>query len=90
MDVDPKAVKAFVEELKGTYPSVIDPRRQVASPYRVWALPTTYFINRRGEIIGWFLGERDWDGEAARELIANLVSTGRPSVEGGISSNPKE
>lgn len=90
LDVDAKGAKAFMDELKVTYPSVIDPRRQVASRYRVWALPATHFIDRQGEIIGWFYGERQWDGGAARALIQDLVAGSRPGAEGVTSPSPRE
>ncbi|MFQ5946227.1 MAG: hypothetical protein ACE5NC_08255, partial [Anaerolineae bacterium] len=63
----------------------------VSSQYRVWALPTTHFIDRQGKITGWFYGERDWDSVAAHELIADLVAAGQPDGRGRrASSSGKE
>ena len=41
--------------------------------YGVWGTPTTYFINRRGQLVGHIVGPRAWESPAARQLILALL-----------------
>ncbi|MBI2371121.1 MAG: TlpA family protein disulfide reductase, partial [Deltaproteobacteria bacterium] len=55
-----KRVRAFMQELKLTFPTVIDPLGEVYEAYRIFALPTTYLIGRQGRFEGKIVGYRDW------------------------------
>ncbi len=70
---NPDAVRDFVQKLNLTYPIVLDPEHKVKQDYRVRALPATYLIDRAGRVIAWGMGAREWDGEAAGNLIAHLL-----------------
>lgn len=69
----PEAVKAFVEDLQLTFPLALDPERQLMKMYRVMGLPTTYLISRQGKLLGLIVGERDWGGEKAYQLVNSLL-----------------
>jgi peroxiredoxin len=71
----PKKVRAFKERLKLNFPILLDPDGRVGSMYGVWSLPTTYLIDRRGDIIGRALGGRNWASKEAFELIEHLLIT---------------
>jgi hypothetical protein len=42
--------------------------------YGVWGPPTSYFIDRRGRLVGRITGARDWNNPAARQIIQSLLS----------------
>jgi len=69
-------VKPFLQELKLTFPALLDPTGQVASMYGLRGLPTTYLIGRDGIIIGGAVGARQWFSEEARNLIKQLLLSG--------------
>ena len=65
--------QTFVNELKLTYPIVLDPEGQVGLLYGAWGLPTTYLIGRKGEGLARAWGPAEWYGPAARKLIKELL-----------------
>ena len=62
-----------MQELKLTFPTLLDPTGQVASVYGLRGLPTTYLIGRDGSLIGGAVGARQWFSEEARGLIKQLL-----------------
>ncbi len=53
-------VEAFVKEVRVTFRIALDPSWSTAQVYRVVGLPTTYLIDRRGNVAVREVGERDW------------------------------
>ena len=66
----------FKDEFKVSCPILIDERGQVANAFHAWSHPATYFINRRGKIVGRALGARDWTSLDMRNLIQYLLRNG--------------
>ena len=69
-------VRAFVRELKLTFPVVLDPKGTAAMAYLVRGLPATYLINRNQIIVGRAIGAREWDSKDGRAYIRALVAKG--------------
>ncbi len=67
------AVRKFTESLKLNFQVLLDPENRVKQAYRVRALPTTYLIDRAGRVVAYGMGAREWDSEAAFDLIAHLL-----------------
>ena len=70
------AVKAFVQELKLTFPVVLDPDGKASMAYLVRGLPATYLIDRNQILVGRAIGAREWDGKDARAYIQALLKKG--------------
>ncbi len=68
-----EAVRKFVNNLKLSFPIVLDPDQVTKQAYRVRALPTTFLIDRLGRVVALGMGAREWDGEAAFGLIEHLL-----------------
>ena len=68
------AVRAFRQEFGITHPLLLDARDEITPRYNARGHPTTILIGRNGRIIGRIPGERDWGGEAARDLARSLLS----------------
>lgn len=66
-------VEAFVQEVKVTFPVVLDPAWSIARAYRVLGLPTTYLIDRAGHVVVREVGERDWLDEVSRMAVEGLL-----------------
>jgi cytochrome c biogenesis protein CcmG, thiol:disulfide interchange protein DsbE len=47
---DPTTVRAFMREFNLTFPALLDRDGQVSMAYRASALPSSYFIDRRGVV----------------------------------------
>jgi peroxiredoxin len=73
VDNDPGLVTPFVQKLRLTFPIALDPRMQAANPYGVRALPSSFLVDRKGNLAALALGPRSWDNEAAHALIDALV-----------------
>jgi peroxiredoxin len=56
-----KKVAAFIEELNLSFPTALDTRGQVSGPYGIAALPTTYIIDKEGNILSRVIGSINWN-----------------------------
>jgi peroxiredoxin len=73
----PEAVRAFIRELKLTFPVVLDPKGRAAMAYVVRGLPATYLMDRKHLLIGMAIGAREWDSKDGREYIRTLLGEPR-------------
>lgn len=69
-----KAVKPFVQELKLSFPIVLDSEGAASREYGVRALPVSFLIGRDGNIVWRAIGGRDWESAKARQYFAQLVA----------------
>jgi len=66
-------VKPFVQEHGFTFPVVLDSAMDVANAYGVRALPSSFFVDRQGQLAALALGPRRWDGDASHSLVEALL-----------------
>jgi thiol-disulfide isomerase/thioredoxin len=66
-------VEAFVKEVAVTFQIVLDPSWSTAQVYRVVGLPTTYLIDRGGNVVVREVGERDWMDSVSQTAVAGLL-----------------
>ena len=66
-------VEAFAQEVRVTFPVLLDPSWSIARAYRVLGLPTTYLIDRAGNVVVREVGERDWLDEVSRVAVEGLL-----------------
>ena len=66
-------VEDFLKEVKVTFRVVLDPSWSTAQAYRVVGLPTTYLIDRAGNVVVREVGERDWNDETSRRAVERLL-----------------
>jgi peroxiredoxin len=72
-------VAHFVDAYHLSFPILLDPRQATTSTYAVNSIPTTYVVDPNGVIIGGARGSRNWESEAARNLIKTLLETSQKS-----------
>jgi peroxiredoxin len=72
----PAEIRAFLDEQELSFTALPDPRGEVFAAYQAWSLPTTYLINKRGEILGKAVGYRDWDSDLAKGFFVKLLREG--------------
>ena len=68
-------VKAFMEELRLTFPAVLDRDGAVAVSFAVRSLPVTYLVDRDGKILWKALGDRRWDGPHSLGYFERLFAS---------------
>ena len=76
--VENKVQNEFLEKLvaraKKLQPAdPLDPKMSVAASYGVWALPSTFIIDRQGKRVLFANGSREWDSKPAHALIESLL-----------------
>ena len=71
-----KKVKDFFNENKianlGKY---FDIKNSLAKEMNLIGLPTSFFINKKGDLIGYFQGDMEWDNDTVVEFINYLIKT---------------
>jgi len=68
-----KAVEPFIREHGLKFPVVIDQYGKAFRSYGVRGLPTSYLVNRAGNIEGIAIGQRDWIAAEVTDLIEGLL-----------------
>jgi peroxiredoxin len=63
LEEDARAIKKFTTATPLSFPVVMDSKGKVADQYGVQGLPTSFFVSRTGEIIGY------WSGELTLEML---------------------
>ena len=66
-------LEAFVKEVAVTFPIVLDPAWSTARLYQVRGLPTTYLIDRAGDVVVREVGERDWLDGVSHMAVQGLL-----------------
>ena len=66
-------VNPFVKKLALTFPVALDPKMAVRERYGVWAVPSTFIIDRQGKRVLFANGSREWDGKPAHALFESLL-----------------
>lgn len=56
------------------YPILLDPQGSAAQLYGLRATPTSYLIDKQGTILGGTIGPKQWDSEAAQQLVRELAT----------------
>ncbi|SNT72947.1 TlpA disulfide reductase family protein [Paracoccus seriniphilus] len=69
-----KITKFFDETGVQNLPVLLDPKQQLAREMGVLGLPVTILIDREGHEVARLLGDADWAGEPAKEVIRQLTA----------------
>ena len=71
-----KKVKDFFNENKITnLGKYFDIKNLLAKEMNLIGLPTSFFINKKGDLIGYFQGDMEWDNDTVIEFINYLIKT---------------
>jgi peroxiredoxin len=73
VDTDAAKVKPFLASNKLTFPVGLDPRMELANTYAVRALPSSFIVDRAGNLAALAIGPRHWDNAAAHALVEGMV-----------------
>jgi peroxiredoxin len=69
----PEEIGEFLRQNGLTFITPLDRKSEVFQLYQAWSLPTTYIIDKDGEIVGRITGYRDWNSDSARALFRHLL-----------------
>ena len=63
----------FMKSNNLSFPVLLDEDQTVAAIYGVRSIPTTYLIDRDGNILGMAVGAREWDSLSFRKLFKEIL-----------------
>jgi len=69
----PKVIQAFAQELKLSFPMLMDTDASVAHAYGIRPVPATYLVGRDGTVMWRAFGSREWDSKSARQYFSSLL-----------------
>jgi peroxiredoxin len=66
-------VDEFVRELGLDFPVLLDPESRISRVLQTIGVPETFVLDREGRIVKRWIGASDWDSEANRAMIEELL-----------------
>ncbi len=69
----PEPIKPFLKENDLTFTVLMDRAGEISQSYGVRALPVTFLIGRRGNILARSIGYKDWHNKETRKFISSLL-----------------
>jgi len=73
----PKALlEPYVQNLKLTFPILLDPEAKTSGRWRVTAIPATFLVLPGGDVTGMAMGAREWNSQEMRTLVERLLPSG--------------
>ncbi len=76
INIEPDAteeIREFIQELRLTFPILLDPDMKVTRKYRLIGLPVSMLIDRQGIIRSKSLGYHDWTDKESRSRVEALL-----------------
>ena len=69
-----KRVNDYVKSHNLTFLNLLDPQSVSAAQFGVRGIPISFFINTQGKVVAIARGYREWQSEAGRKVIEQLLS----------------
>jgi peroxiredoxin len=69
-------VRAFVEQMKLSFPVLVDPAGIVSTRYGVTGYPETFLIDQSGNVIERIIGPENWESDRSYQRFAALLDGG--------------
>jgi peroxiredoxin len=66
-------IRPFYKEHNLSFPALLDPGGETFARYETWSLPTTFLIDKRGQIVGKVIGYRDWRSDQSKIFFTQLL-----------------
>lgn len=66
---EPKDIQAFLEHIPADYPVLVDSTSSSTEPWQLKAFPSTYLIDRKGQLRYMYFGGLEWDEPEIIEFI---------------------
>lgn len=74
-------VQPFMEKYRLSFPALLDTTGRVNGMYGVRSIPTSYLLDRQGQVVSREIGARNWANAEARALIASLLEEPQQVLE---------
>ena len=67
-------VAPFLQAYRLTFPVLLDPQNMLGARLQMSGIPTSYLLDKRGRIVGFESGARDWNSRQIRHLLDQLLA----------------
>ena len=67
-------VAPFLQAYRLTFPVLLDPQNMLETQLQVRGIPASYVLDKRGRIVGFEIGARDWNSRHIRHLLDQLLA----------------
>jgi len=74
MKEESSSVTSFIKEYGYTSKVLLDEDGIVARKYNVLAIPESFLINKKGNVVRQLSGVVDWDSREIRSLVSTLIN----------------
>jgi peroxiredoxin len=68
-----KPVQEFINRHRYTFSVLLDPKGETLDLFEVKGIPTTFFVDKKGKMIGKAIGPRDWKSAEVVSLLNLLM-----------------
>lgn len=68
-------VRSFLEKNLYSFPIVLDSSGRTAQLYGIRGIPTTFILDRKGNVLGTLVGSREWDTPEVYRLFDTLLNS---------------
>ena len=83
-----EAVRPFVDQLRLTFPVLLDQEGVLPSRYGVTGYPETFVIDRDGRVIQHTIGPENWESEPAYRYFLKLLEQEPGPAQAGSEHAP--
>jgi len=73
-DRSASSVKDFLSKKPVELPVLLDSESKVSRRFKVFSLPTSFLLDKKGVIVQKFLGEEEWDSPEMKKKIRELLA----------------
>lgn len=70
----PQEVRAFLDKVPVNFPILLDPEGSTLKPWRVFAFPTSYVVDKQGQVRLGLFGSIEWDTPETYAKIEALLA----------------
>ncbi|MDW8323301.1 MAG: TlpA disulfide reductase family protein [Burkholderiales bacterium] len=70
----PEQIQAFLKEVPLTFPILLDPEGETMKAWRVFVLPTSFLVDKKGQIRYSLAGHLEWDEPEVVAVIERLLA----------------
>ena len=69
-------IEAFSKDYPMDFTVLMDKNGAVSQHWQVTGFPTTYIVNKQGQVVHRFVGGREWDEEAMLGSVRSIATNG--------------
>lgn len=69
-----KDMKPFLDKYQVSFPILLDPKRDLAKSWKVFAFPTSYILDKKGKIRYSIAGGFDWNTKEVKDILEKLIN----------------